>query len=724
MKINRPVFFAFFIPGTFVAAFFLLANNHLYKKSSDNINHIPKAASYTGKTGRDSASVDSVFCFKSGSVTDLKWDNGPVSFGLLMDLGLVSMSGPSSQDLLISRIWNGLFLYPMKQFDEKLLRESPFQVCKTGVLMFQPVDWNKDGKPDLIGSDRDGFLYLMSAGGKYPDIHYERSDENILRDATTHLVFNIPFENQELSHQDDLGGYTDVQYANYLFPRIFTGTKGNWKDLIIGDAAGNLWWLPDVSDGISRPVYTGIKYSKEVSEQKFGLEYQKKFGLNYVKPAEKICDEHSKPFLLGIGKEAGKAFTGAMARPFLYPDESGKQMGLIVMAGSNRQQIFYLKRINSVSERKPVFKNMGEINIYGLDNHLLNCHSKLCLLKNGNKNNLLVSCGNYLATLESRGWKNGIPEFMFHGWISGPDARASGYVFNEVLIDNLGNRYLLDFTNHFWEPVRVIQKPDGIILHYAADSLQIRDQHGVFTVPGETDPQFSPEWGYHRMSHWDYDGSGRQHLVVATDKGNLYLLIDNPSLKKAGPFVFCSVGPLCDTSGETIRIHNRAIAGSIDLNGDGREDLVVGGISYQLGIKSDPHPGGGLYYLLNLGEYAAGIPKLTPSQPLDLGSDFRPRINSHISVQILDLNHDGEKELIMSLQDPGWNGRIYRKIPGKIGFCYTGFRIPMESIVEQILDIDGDGRWEVVRPGDESGVGQYRKLCRKSDFENAVNNLK
>jgi hypothetical protein len=51
-------------------------------------------------------------------------------------------------------------------------------------------------------------------------------------------------------------------------------------------------------------------------------------------------------------------------------------------------------------------------------------------------------------------------------------------------------------------------------------------------------------------------------------------------------------------------------------------------------------------------------------------------------LQTTDLDHDGEKELVLSLQDPGWSGRIYTKIEGKIGFSYTGYNLPMEAIVE------------------------------------------
>lgn len=49
------------------------------------------------------------------------------------------------------------------------------------------------------------------------------------------------------------------------------------------------------------------------------------------------------------------------------------------------------------------------------------------------------------------------------------------------------------------------------------------------------------------------------------------------------------------------------------------------------------------------------------------------------------------------------------------GNIFTGQQIPMESIVEQLMDIDGDGQCEIVRPGDETGVGYYRKLVRQTD---------
>ena len=666
-------------------------------------------ASSTPAASQDAENKPETY-FKPGPVTELKWDYGPVSLGMAMDLDLAPVSDKNSQDLIISRIWQGIYTYPSQgSFAEGTLVNKPNFMGKAGILLFQPVDWNKDGITDLIAGDRNGFLYLIAANGTYPDINYDVSNNTIMRDAVNHLPFNIPYENPNRARMDDLGGYIDVLYYNYVYPKIYTSPYfKKFKDLIIGDFAGNLWWLPDQSNGTGQPSYSGVKYSKQLSHQRFGVQYQKDLGFDYVKPAEKISNEHGHPFLLGVAKEKKSFYKGSNTRPILYPDQRGAP-GLLVIAGSNLQQIFYLKRVNSLHDRKPVFRNMGEITIAGLDKTKLNFHSKICLFDNNGKKDLLLTSGNYIAILKSSGWKKGIPQFTFHNWISGPDVTGSFYAFDDMLSDSLGKRYIIHFTGTYWNMIPVKKTSDGIRLHNT-DSLKIMDQNGIFKVEGETDPQLSPEWGYHRISKWDFDGSGRNHLIAATDKGLLYLLKDDPTLAKPGEFIFRSSGPLKDASGNVIKIHNRAVAASIDLNEDGREDLLVGGISYQLGIQSDPHPGGGVYYMINRGSDSKGIPVLSPPQSIDLGPDFKPRINSHIGLQVLDIDHDNKKELIVSLQESGWDGRIYRKIKGKIAFEYTGLRAPVIPINEQILDLDGDGQYELVRPGGETGVGNFREL--------------
>ena len=648
--------------------------------------------------------------FKLGPVTELKWDYGPLSLGLVMDMDIAPVSGQNSQDLMISRIWQGIYTYSSQSsFSEKTLLKPPHFMGKAGILLFQPVDWNKDGTVDLIAGNRNGFLYLIPGNGVYPDINYDISNKAIMRDAVNHLPFNIPYENPNKSRMDDLGGYIDVLYYNYVYPKIYTSPSfKKIKDLIIGDFAGNLWWLPDQSDGSGQPSYSGVKYTKEVSQQRFGIQFQKDLGFDYVKPLEKIKDENGHPFLLGTAKEKESFYKGSNTRPILYPDRRGVP-GLLVIAGSNLQQIFYLKRVNSLSERKPVFKNMGEVTIAGLDKTKLNFHSKICLFENNGKKDLLLATGNNIVIIKNAGWKKGIPQFTFLNRISGTDVTGSFYAFNDMFTDSRGKRFIIHFAGTYWNMIPVEKTGDSIRLHYT-DSLKIMDQNGIFRVEGETDPQLSPEWGYHRISKWDFDGSDRNHLIVSTDKGLLYLLKDDPAIAKPGEFIFRSSVPLKDASGNVIRIHNRAVAASIDLNEDGREDLLVGGISYQLGIQSDPRPGGGVYYMINQGNDSKGLPVLSPPRPLDLEPDFKPRMNSHIGLQVLDIDHDNEKEIIVSLQKPGWNGRIYRKIKEKIAFQYTGLRAPVIPIEEQILDLDGDGQYELVRPGGETGVGDFRKL--------------
>lgn len=643
--------------------------------------------------------------FKQGSPKELKWNNGPISLGMVMDLSLVSLSGKTSQDLLISRIWDGLHIFRSTDFSaHDLLKQSQF-AGKARILLFQAVDWDKDGIPDLIAADRNGFLYFMPGKGAFPDTHYETA---VMRDAATGLPFNIPYENPNYPEQDDLGGYIDVQYYNYNYPKIYHSSASAFRDLIIGDWAGNLWWLPDESDGNGRPSYKGIKYTKEKSSHRAGIQYQKDLGLDYVKPADKITDESGQPFLLGTGKAEDFVFQGANTRPLVYPDESGIP-GLLILAGSYNQQFFYLKRVNAIHERKPIFRNMGEVHISGLDKSKMNFHSILSLFENNGRKDLLLASDNHLAVIGNSGWENDRPRFTFRNWMSGPDARGSFYAFNDMLTDDQGKRFIIHFAGKSWNLIPVEKSMDGIRLHYT-DSLQLMDQNGIFRVEGETDPQLAPEWGYHRITRWDFDRSGRNHLIAGTDKGHLYLLNDDPELAKPGKFIFRSSGPLKDSSNHVIRIHNRAVAASLDLNEDGLPDLIAGGISYQLGIKSDPSPGGGIYYMINLGNDADGQPILSPPQPLDIGSDFKPQINSHISLQVLDIDNDNEKEIVIGIQSPGWDGRIYRKLKGKIGLYYTGVQVPVKPIKEQVLDMDGDGTYDLVRPGDETGVGYYKTL--------------
>ena len=207
---------------------------------------------------------------------------------------------------------------------------------------------------------------------------------------------------------------------------------------------------------------------------------------------------------------------------------------------------------------------------------------------------------------------------------------------------------------------------------------------------------------------WGYDGGG-QHLVVGTDKGWLYLLRSELSLGKDDRFEFRSSGPLKDTDGNIIRIHHRAVAAPLDLNGDGQLDLVLAGATYG---ANDLCPGSGVYYVLNEGTSADHLPRLSPPRRLETIGHAHPDFSrGHAQLQSLDLLGTGERVVVVGTQAvDNFRGYVYRPARGKIALEHTGLVLPPISIEERLLDLDGDGRWEYVRSGGESLIAKYSKV--------------
>ena len=65
-------------------------------------------------------------------------------------------------------------------------------------------------------------------------------------------------------------------------------------NLIIGDWAGNLWWLQDQSTGSGAPVYRGQPYRKPDYSKHHTRSYLEAYGAEYVKPLDKVRDEYGK----------------------------------------------------------------------------------------------------------------------------------------------------------------------------------------------------------------------------------------------------------------------------------------------------------------------------------------------------------------------------------------------------------------------------------------------
>jgi hypothetical protein len=644
----------------------------------------------------------------------LKTDHGPVAFGYVTSMAVVSWSDRCMLDLLFYRLGDSYYLYPSRDLDDCEFSKDPLKAGMPENIYMRyeevsvPADWNRDGTQDLIAAGMTGYVYYLERKGRLPEISFVNAGP--LTDEDKNLIFNIPYDNPQHPVMNDLNGYFDTEFFNYPCPITYPMDDTDRINLIIGDWAGNLWWLRDHGDGKGRPVYRGERYIKSAGGivSKTGKYLIEKYGCEYVKPEKKICDENAEPFRLGDGYDSGFEFIGGVTRPSLYFNKTTGMYDLLVMAGTRSQSVYYLQRINDGKEDRPSFKNLGMISIDGLQDpyKYFGFHSRISVFNSNGQNDLLITSNQRSMGVFRNSNANGaMPGFVFERWISGDDITAWGSNFTEILTDISGRRYLLD--NPTTLELREIKK-NGQDMRISSDKISIRDQFGIFKPEGETDPQLGKDWGFNRAARWDFDGSGRQHLIVGTDKGYLYLLIEEQKLGTDGEFIYRSAGPLKDTDGDVIKLHNRACAAGVDLDGDGREDLIAGGVTYQLGSETDPCPGGGFYYLHNAGTDKDGIPMLEKARVLRIdGHAFEIKVNTHVHIKALDRNEGGEKQIVIAVQSDDFKARIFGKIPGETGLVYTGRMIERMSIEQNLLDIDGDGHPEMVFGGGEEGAAYY-----------------
>ncbi|MBO9604787.1 MAG: VCBS repeat-containing protein [Paenibacillaceae bacterium] len=646
-----------------------------------------------------------------GKKIPIRCEFGPISFGLSMAGAIVSGADGNGKQLLLARAWEGIYAYETEELsDRELLAEPALAYEAKGKLpLFCLADWNHDGREDAIFSERHGFLHLLERRTDESRIAFDYA--GLIVDRDSGLPFNLPYDNP-YHMTDSLGGYSDPHFYNYAYPALYPNRHRRATDLIVGDLAGNLWWMPDVSTDGTRPAYAGIAYEKPAEGvAEYGRRYREQFGTRYVRPASKITDEHGVPFLLGIGVENGKRFAGGNVKPVVCRNKLTGTDDLLVLTGYEEPKAYYLERVNGGADEQPVFRNRGEVGLHGLRGlHPFSFHDKLIVDRERGYDQVLLTSGSYIARLTNTQPDRIVPEYTFAGFVSGENAITCGFHYSVVLEDRQqGNKYLLDVGFSDWTVRRIVGTEEGILL--STESIELTDQHGVFRVEGETDPLISPACGLHSAALWDYDGSGRQHLIVGTDKGLLYLLVDEGEVGKDGQFRYRSAGPLKDSGGSVIRIHNRLSAIGIDLDGDGREDLLVGGTTYQRGFEFDPNPGAGIYYLLHLGIDSEGLPILEPYARMPFVGEPCPLVtNRMVELQTADLDGDGEREIVIwSVLDSF--ARIYKLEKGQGGSALVLVgTLPDMTLLKRLLDLDGDGKPELVYGGGEPGVAYYQRL--------------
>ncbi|MSR60813.1 MAG: hypothetical protein EXS05_24760 [Planctomycetaceae bacterium] len=628
-----------------------------------------------------------------GSLTELRTDEGRISFGTIVSADVVAWSAPDAQDLLIARCWEGVFLYPSKDLQKF---GEPIRLCDSlrhVILMIEPLDWDGDGRQEAMGTDREGKIFCLKRVGEYPDLRLEAAQDPLL--TPDGLTYNIPFVNPKFRLSDQ-AEYIRPDYFNYTYPTHYSASGKNPGDLIVGDWGGALWYLPHGGVKAGLPQYEGVKYSK-------------RDGKIFAKPKHHVTDENGEPLLLGEAVDAGVRYPGGAARPVMYRNESRKSDDLLVLCGMAGNTLKYLQRVKTGPAGEPFFKDLGEVVVDGFPDEGFDpfCyHAVVTTFGEGPWQDLLITRGGEISVCRNKCLAGPKPAFQFSHWISGKSVPTRGCNFTEILTDQEGYRYVLENDNIWWfrKLLSKAGKPQ-----ISSERHLLRDQNGVFQVAGETDATHGERWGFHRAALWDYDGSHKQHLIVGTDKGWLYLLREDQPLGKGGRFEFRSIGPLKNNQGHVIKVHNRVVAAPIDLDADGRLDLVLAGASYQMGYERDPHPGSGIYYTLNLGAAADGTPLLSPVRPLEtIGHSHAPFLNGHAQLQSLDLLGNGERVAVVGTQaQDNFRGYVYRPAKDRIALEHTGLILPPISIEERLLDLDGDGDWEYLRSGGESLIARY-----------------
>ena len=118
--------------------------------------------------------------FEFGPLTELRTDAGRMSFGTIVSADVVSWSAPDAQDLLIARLWDGVYLYPSKDLQTI---GDPIRLCDQlghAVLMVEPVDWDGDGVQEAVGTDRQGKILCLKRVGEFPDLRLEPAQDPLL----------------------------------------------------------------------------------------------------------------------------------------------------------------------------------------------------------------------------------------------------------------------------------------------------------------------------------------------------------------------------------------------------------------------------------------------------------------------------------------------------------------------------------------------------------------
>jgi hypothetical protein len=659
------------------------------------------------------------FLHATGPRQYLRTAYGPRSYGFLLYFHRANLPFPGGGGLMLNVNGAGCQFIPSVDFSDAELLQEPVSM-KTDLnrtfMTTSVADWDGTGKDQIIACGY-GVLFRARVAGELPHPRLEFC--GALRDADYGLPFSMPASNASGELADD-GGYSDPQFMQNIFTAQYRAPPGSSQvHLIAGDLVGRLWWLEDTSQGTGEPAYGGIQVHKDPDRYRHVKCYQRAephyrdFGTDYAQPTALVCDENGEPLLLGEHQYMGQRRLGSMLKPTVFRNPETGLDDLLVVCGLSEVSVIHLQRVNPASEAAPRFRNRGAVEVRDFSStdryNSISFWSGL-VVKEPQAEVLLSSVFHMVVCKYDL--CRGRLRLTYDREICQANTYAGGSVFSEVVVDpSAGRRYLVDCLG-----TRVCLRQTerrGPDIYIPADRRFVLDGGQPLYVAGGTDPYICDKWGFDKVRQWDFDGSGRQNLIMAADSGRLYLLRErDDTFASDHGFPYDVHGPLVDSAGGVLKAHNRVSVACVDVTGNGLEDLIIGGSTYQAGFVFDDDIGTGIYLVENIGTDAAGLPELLPKQPMDLGGFvLHPRTSTHIELQGVDIDGDGQKEVVACLEQDRYLPRVFR-VDGASRQLLSAdeFVCDLSAFAVSFLDIDDDGRLEAVFGGDEAGRAWFRRL--------------
>jgi hypothetical protein len=202
---------------------------------------------------------------------------------------------------------------------------------------------------------------------------------------------------------------------------------------------------------------------------------------------------------------------------------------------------------------------------------------------------------------------------------------------------------------------------------------------------------------------YDWDGDGRQDLLVGQGDGRIALFLNNSNIQSAPQFAaptWLQVGPT--GSKVDINVGTRATLDIVDWNNDGRYDLVVG--SYDGKVR------------VYLNQAVSGVADFQSEIIVQSGSADLVAPGLRSSASVVDLDGDGRKDLVIGNTD----GQIlfYANVGTDAAPAFNGYQLlAIDNVPLQltgttrarpfVTDFDGDGRLDLLVGAEDGLVRLY-----------------